>query len=179
MFSMPQHPAVILVVDKDPLTLLGIAATLENVGYECHCAQDADAATKAVRDLALDLIICDVGVAGNRGMELCRELRRQPGKDEVPVLFISDAPVSDIAQRKQDMGGSYYLRKPIDPDVLMELAAKALWMPHLVRVRATESARAAESAKSGRFATHTTHTFPPIHWHEEAAIAPRGSMNRD
>jgi DNA-binding response OmpR family regulator len=137
MYSMPQDPAVILVIDGDALTLTGIAATLDMSGYECHCARDSEAAVKAARTLSLDLIICDVHVDGERGLELCRELRTEEGNEEVPVLFISSSQSPDIIRRKHDAGGTYYLRKPFDPDVLVELVGKALWMPHLVRTRAS------------------------------------------
>lgn len=135
MYSMPQHPAVILVIDEDPLTLTGVAATLDMSGYECHCARDAEAALKAARNLSLDLIICDVSVGQNNGLELCQELRDVDGNADVPVLFVSGAQLPDIIRRTHDAGGTYYLRKPFDPDVLIELVGKALWMPHLVKSR--------------------------------------------
>ncbi|MFV1966065.1 MAG: response regulator [Pirellulaceae bacterium] len=136
MYSMPHDPAVILVVDGDPLTLTGVAATLDMAGYECHCARDSEAAVKAARALSLDLIICDVHVDGERGLELCQELRAEEGNEDVPAMFVSSGQSSDIIRRKYDAGGTYYLRKPFDPDVLVELVGKALWVPHLVRARA-------------------------------------------
>ena len=139
MYSMPQDPAVILVIDEDALTLMGVAATLDMIGYECHCARDAEAALKAARSLHLDLIICDTNVDGQRGLELCQELRREHGNEDVPVLFVSSGQSPDIIRRKHDVGGTYYLRKPLDPDVLIELVGKALWMPHLVRARTTQT----------------------------------------
>lgn len=144
MYSIPQTPAVILVVDNDPLTLTGLAATLDMSGYECHCARDAEAALKASRILNLDLIICDVHIGQESGLELCREMRSQAGNADVPVLFVSGAQLPDIIRRTHDAGGTYYLRKPFDPDVLIELVGKALWMPHLVksRVDSVEEARA-------------------------------------
>jgi CheY-like chemotaxis protein len=139
MYSMPHDPAVILVIDEDVLTLMGVAATLDVCGYECHCARDAEAALKAARNLQLDLIICDTNVDDERGLELCQELRREPGNEDVPVLFVSTGQAPDVIRRKHDVGGTYYLRKPVDPDVLIELVGKALWMPHLVRARTTQS----------------------------------------
>ena len=142
MYTTPQVPAVILVVDEDALAMTGTAATLNMVGYECHCARDAEAALKAARALSLDLVICDVKLQGESGLELCLELRQEPGNEDVPVLYVSDSQATDIIRRSHDAGGAYYLRKPFDPDVLIELVGKALWMPHLVqsRVRRHEAA---------------------------------------
>lgn len=148
MYLMPQHPAVILVIDDDPLILTGVAATLDMAGYECHGARDPEAARKAARSQNLDLIICDVQVNGMSGLELCNELRKEKNSSDVPVLFVSSHQAPDIIRRSHDAGGAYYLRKPFDPDVLIELVGKALWMPHLVRSRIdrVEPARATRPA---------------------------------
>ncbi len=130
--TAPLNP-VILIIDSDPITLTGVAAVLHTAGYECLCARGEEAAMKAVQTNALDLIICDVNLAGANGVELCRELRRMPGGMEVPVMFISSVQIPDIVRRSHDAGGAYFLRKPFDPEVLIELVGKALWMPHLVQ----------------------------------------------
>ena len=85
----------------------------------------SEAAMKAARDLSLDLIICDVHVDGESGLELCRTLRTVEGNEDVPVLFVSSGQSPDIIRRKHDAGGTYYLRKPFDPDVLVELVGKS------------------------------------------------------
>lgn len=133
-FGKPKK-AVILIIDSDPLTLTGVAAVLDMSGYECHCARDPEAALKAARRESLDLIICDVNLHGESGLDLCRDLKREPGVEDVPVMFVSSLQTADIVRRTHEAGGAYYLRKPFDPDVLIELVDKALWMPHLVRTR--------------------------------------------
>jgi DNA-binding NarL/FixJ family response regulator len=55
--------------------------------------------------------------------------------EDVPVMFISASQLPDIVRRSHEAGGAYYLRKPLDPEVLVELIDKALWMPHLVQSR--------------------------------------------
>lgn len=151
MYS-PQQPAVILVIDDDALTLTGTAATLDTAGYECHCARDADAARKAARSLSLDLIICDVVIERESGLELCQELRRENNNEETPMLFVSSNQAPDIIRRAHDAGGAYYLRKPFDPDVLIELVGKAMWMPHLVqsRLKRIEPAKPVRPSGLGR-----------------------------
>jgi DNA-binding response OmpR family regulator len=133
MSTLASEPAIILIIDNDPIMLTGIAAILNMSGYECHCARDAMAAGKACRSLALDLIVCDMGAQS--GLDLYRELRKIPGMDDVPVMFISASQSPDIVRRSHEAGAAYYLRKPFDPEVLIELVNKALWMPHLVQSR--------------------------------------------
>ena len=97
--------------------------------------RDAAAALKAVRSLSLDLILCDIDLEGDSGLELCRALRAVPGCQDIPLIIVSAAPAADMVRRAHEAGGAYYLRKPYDPEVLLELVEKALWMPHLVRSR--------------------------------------------
>jgi DNA-binding NarL/FixJ family response regulator len=56
---------------------------------------------------------------------------------DVPVMFVSRTQLPDIIRRSHDAGAAYYLRKPLDPEVLTELVSKALWLPHLVRAQVT------------------------------------------
>lgn len=135
MNATARDPAEILLVDDDPLALTAAAAVLDMAGYTVHQARDRQAALKAARSIALDLLICDVNLAGESGLELCRELRRLPGMEDVPVMFVSATQLPDIVRRSHDAGGAYYLRKPLDPEVLVELVGKALWLPHLVQSR--------------------------------------------
>ncbi|MDX1943913.1 MAG: response regulator [Pirellulaceae bacterium] len=133
MTMLARDPAEILIIDHDPITLTGTAAVLDLAGYVCHCARDRQAALKAGRTIALDLVICDVNLGGESGLELCREIRRLPGMQDVPLMFVSASQLPDIIRRSHDAGAAYYLRKPFDPNVLSELVGKALWMPHLIQ----------------------------------------------
>jgi len=158
MYSMPKSPAVILVIDDDALTLTGVATSLNASGYECYGARDTEAAMKAARRMKLDLIICDVNIGGESGLDLCRELQQQNDNLDTPLLFVSSHQAPDIIRRTHDAGGVYYLRKPFDPEVLIELVGKALWMPHLVKSRMNriEPARPLRPAGLGRSRTEAT-----------------------
>src|SRR5579871_95961 len=119
--AMSKERAVILIIDTDALNLTATAAVLSISGYECHCAQDGEAALKAIRTLPIDLIICDVNLRGASGIELCRELHAEPNGNDIPLMFISSNQLPDVVRRVHDAGGTYFLRKPFEPSVLIEL----------------------------------------------------------
>ncbi|HEX5104207.1 MAG TPA: response regulator, partial [Pirellulaceae bacterium] len=133
MNALASQPAEILVVDHDPYTLIGTAAVLDMAGYACHCARDGAAALKAAARIALDLVICDVHLGEESGVEVCRQLRLAPGMQDVPVMFVSATQLTDIVRRSHEAGAAYFLKKPLDPAVLVELVGKALWLPQQVR----------------------------------------------
>lgn len=135
MNSITREPAEILLIDGDISALAMTARTLDEAGHIVYQARDRMAALKIARTEALDLFICDVNLGGENGLDLCRELRRLPGMQDVPVMFVSSNQLPDIIRRSHDAGGAYYLRKPLDPEVLIDLVSKALWLPQLVQSR--------------------------------------------
>lgn len=137
MKTTAPEPAEILVIDDDPQALESTTAVLRGAGHIVHPAANRISALRVARRQALDLILCDVNLAGNSGLELTRELRQLPGMQDVPVMFVSRTQLPDIIRRSHDAGAAYYLRKPLDPEVLTELVSKALWLPHLVRAQVT------------------------------------------
>lgn len=124
--------AVLLTIDDEPAVLAELAQTLEG-SYECHGCSDPDTAIEMARRLLPDLIISDINIGGHSGLELCERLKEAVGLADVPVMFLSGAQIPDVIRRAHAAGGTYYLRKPFDPQVLLELVDKALWMPHLVK----------------------------------------------
>lgn len=144
---LPETQPVVLVIDSDPLMLTGIAAMLHAEGYESHCAADREAALKAAAQLSLDLVICDVRLGNESGLEIFHEIRRHETNSDVPVMFMVAQQNPDVVRRAHD-GGVYYLRKPFDPKVMMELVNKALWMPHLVKAKLDENSITAHGEHS-------------------------------
>jgi two-component system chemotaxis response regulator CheY len=151
MNKLSNDSAAILIIDSDPLMLTAVGAVLNISGYECHGARDAEAAVKAVRGLKLDLIICDSNVDGDNGLKLCQELRELPNCGDIPFILVSSEQSPDNVRRTHEAGGAYCLQKPYDPEVLLELVEKALWMPHLVNSR-IEQAHTAGPANPVLFA---------------------------
>ena len=140
--------ATILVIDDDPFLLTAVAAALHLMGYESHCARDREAAMKGARSLDLDLIICDIDLGEANGLDLCREIRELPERAETPVIFVSGVDLPDLLRRTREAGGTYFLRKPYDPNVLLDLVEKALWMPHLMEARIRTTAKESISTAS-------------------------------
>ena len=125
MQTLQSNPAVVLIIDSDPITMTGMAAVLDMSGYECHCARGEEAAMKAAKTLPLDLIICDVNLAGESGLDLCQSIRQQDGLSDVPLMFVSSAQRPDIIRRTHEAGAAYYLRKPFDPEELLRAVRRA------------------------------------------------------
>lgn len=130
MSVMQNHQINVLVVDPDAATRGQIHELLIADGYGCRAVGSASAALQSAQENTPSLLICDVNLGADSGLDLFATLKRHA---ECPVVFISDSRRLETMQHAQRAGATYFLSKPFDPAVLMELVDKALWMPHLVR----------------------------------------------
>jgi CheY-like chemotaxis protein len=131
MIDITSSQTMILVIDGEATSLEQIAGILAAAGHACQCAKDAAAAQECIERTTPDLIISDINLAGHSGLTLCEHLKQHFGLIDVPVMFLSAAQSPDIIRRSHTDGGTYYLRKPFDPRVLLELIAKARPARHL------------------------------------------------
>ena len=75
-----------------------------------------------------DLVLLDVEMPGVSGFEICRLIRRLPGYEKTPVVYVTSH--DDFASRESGIasGGDDLISKPILP---LELAVKVV--THLLR----------------------------------------------
>lgn len=121
----------ILCIDDDPQILAGLTQALMSAGHSCRCCGDRESAMRSLRENAPDLVIVDINLGEESGLDLCDQMRQAAHLTDVPVIFLSGAEIPNIVQRTRAVGGTYFLRKPYDAEVLLELIEKALWMPHV------------------------------------------------
>ena len=131
-----QDPPLILVVDDEKEVLENVANVLTQAGFDCQCCSTAQAAIEFAAMHTPDMILSDINLGGHSGLEMCERIKEDEALKEVPVMFLSGAQIPDIIRRSHAVGGTYYLRKPFDPGVLVELVDKAMWMPQLAENRA-------------------------------------------
>jgi CheY-like chemotaxis protein len=62
-------------------------------------------------------------------MELWESIKQERPAEPLPAMFLSAAQAPDIIRRGDGAGGTYYLRKPFAPEVLLTLVEQAL-APH-------------------------------------------------
>jgi CheY-like chemotaxis protein len=117
---------LVLVIEEKQEVLQQVASALAAADYSTCCCTSAESALAAAEETPPDLIISDTSLNGMSGLELCERIKRDQGLETVPLMFLSGGQIPDIIRRHDQMGGSYYLRKPFDPEVLVELVDKAL-----------------------------------------------------
>jgi two-component system phosphate regulon response regulator OmpR len=106
-------PAHLLVVDDDARLRALLQRFLADQGFRVTVAEDAAAARRALASFAFDLIVLDVMMPGESGLDLTESLRRE-GQD-VPVLMLTAAGSPDDRVAGFERGADDYLPKPFDP----------------------------------------------------------------
>ncbi len=123
--------AVILAIEDDPATIADIVRILGAGGYTCHCCRDVSGAAREFAAVSPDLIIADLAIVGPGGYLLKESIRREHGFLDTPLMYLTNAQGPDIVHRHGEKGGVYYVRKPLNVVVLLELVDKALRKPQL------------------------------------------------
>jgi two-component system phosphate regulon response regulator OmpR len=103
----------LLVVDDDARIRNLLSRYLADQGFRVTVAEDAAAARRALAAFAFDLIVLDVMMPGESGLDLTESLRRE-GRD-VPVLMLTAAGSPDDRVAGFERGADDYLPKPFDP----------------------------------------------------------------
>jgi two-component system phosphate regulon response regulator OmpR len=114
----------ILVVEDDARLRDRLARYLTGEGFRVTAAPDAAEARARMRGISPDLLVLDVMMPGESGLDLTRSLRAEQGHD-LPVLMLTarGAPEDRIAGF--EAGADDYLPKPFEPRELV-LRIKAL-----------------------------------------------------
>ena len=127
MKDFGQDRPLILVIDGESEETEKIGEVLHWAGLGCCCCATAAEAKAAALANPPDLIVCDWNLHGEDGVETCRQIKRQPGLEDVPVMFLSGAQKPDVIRRAHVMdNGAYCLRKPLAPNLLLELIDQSL-----------------------------------------------------
>jgi len=106
----------ILVVDDDEQIRRLVNRTLSRVGYACTLAADAAEARKYLNEQTFDLVLCDVRMPGESGIDLTRHIAAAHGDTAVIMLTGEDDPkVADAAIAAGTYG---YIIKPFNPNEL-------------------------------------------------------------
>ena len=116
--ASPADDCHILVVEDDPRLRERLARYLSNEGFRVTAAGDAAEARTQLRAINPDLMVLDVMMPGESGLDLTQSLRLDQRPD-LPILLLTarSAPEDRIAGF--EAGADDYLGKPFEPRELV------------------------------------------------------------
>jgi DNA-binding response OmpR family regulator len=116
----------ILIVDDESAIRLVCQLNLDSVGFQTLEASDGETALALARTELPDLILLDVMLPGIDGWDVAAELASSPETREIPILFLSARSDRSDEERGHEVGGLGYIRKPFDPNELIDRVQEVL-----------------------------------------------------
>jgi DNA-binding NtrC family response regulator len=123
----------ILIVDDEPNILRSFSSLLNDVGYETRTAESAAKATNVLTGWEPDLILLDLQMPGQSGLDFLRTLK----KDIITplVLVISGQADIPMALEAIKLGAVNFLEKPVPPEKLLAGVRSSLLLADANRQR--------------------------------------------
>jgi CheY-like chemotaxis protein len=118
--------AKILVIDDDPQMRRLLSRLLSGEGHAVHEAPNGRDGIELFRRVHPVLVITDLVMPEQEGIETIRELRREA--PTIPILAISGDGPSVYLRAATELGASAALEKPFGADELLSVVAKLLDM---------------------------------------------------
>ena len=116
---MSKNTHKVLVVDDDEPILDLLEYNLRTNGYEVRTALDGVSAVKIAKDFLPDLILLDIMMPKQDGVETCRQLRAIPELSNAFIIFLTARAEEYSEIAGFEVGADDYITKPIKPRALM------------------------------------------------------------
>ncbi len=111
--------ARVLVLELDPVFAAVIEDRLLVAGHESQLVSDPALAVSAATEERADLLIMELDLPAVSGLEIVRQLRRQPETRSLPILALSSNDTSSARIEALRAGVDGFLARPCDPEELM------------------------------------------------------------
>jgi DNA-binding NtrC family response regulator len=121
---------VLLVEDKAELRAM-LRKALERAGYTVEEAPDGNTAIEKVRSRRYLLVLSDLKLPGNSGLDVLREARRV--EPTLPVILVTAYGSVEEAVTAMKEGAFDFIQKPVDLDHLKLLLERAAQQQELLR----------------------------------------------
>src|SRR5271156_6606591 len=121
---------ILLVEDKPELRAM-LRKALERAGYSVEEAPDGNTAIEKVRSRRYLLVLSDLKLPGNSGLDVLREARR--AEPTLPVILVTAYGSVEEAVTAMKEGAFDFIQKPVDLDHLKLLLERAAHQQELLR----------------------------------------------
>lgn len=113
--------ARILVVDDNADVAYVLKRLLETSGNKTHAVHSGEEAVAAAAEFKPGVILLDIGLPQMDGYEACRQIRAQPGGQDILIIAQSGWGSPDDRRQSNEAGFDHHLVKPVELKALVEL----------------------------------------------------------
>ncbi|MCU1655617.1 MAG: putative two-component system response regulator [Pseudonocardiales bacterium] len=173
----------VLIAEDEALIRLDLREMLQEEGFQVVGeAADGEQAVALARELAPDLVICDVKMPKMDGIAAAAQIA---GKRIAPVVMLTAFSQRDLIERARDAGAMAYLVKPFQKRDLLpaiEMATSRFAEIKALEAEVTglrerlEARKLIERAKGTLMSAHSMSEPEAFRWIQRAAMDNRTSM---
>lgn len=119
----------ILVIDDEELITKTFCNLLEKQGLDVLIAKRNEDAIVLIEENDFDLIICDIRMPGQNGVQTIREIEElleSQKRKKPPVIFITGYFDKGLEDEAKKLGCIAFLYKPFDIEELLDAVSKGL-----------------------------------------------------
>jgi CheY-like chemotaxis protein len=116
----------VLVVDDEPFIIRSLSFVLRKDDYEVVEARNGEEALGRIREIHPDLVFMDVMMPKLTGFEVTKEVRSDPGLQNVRIVLLTAKGQEADKQRGLEVGADEYMTKPFSPTKILEMARRML-----------------------------------------------------
>ena len=113
----------LLLVDDDAALRALVRTTFEVVDLEVEEAENAREARRRIAARRPDVIVLDVLMPGESGLDLCRALKSDPATAAIPIVLLSGSDGGSLVAADA-AGADAYVRKPFSPLELLAVVER-------------------------------------------------------
>ena len=114
---MSQKKRILLIEDEEDIAAL-IKLQAEISGYKLHVEVDGINGYRAIEREKPDLVILDIMLPGENGLDVCRRMKSQSELRNIPVIILSAKGDELDLVLGLELGADDYVPKPFSPKVL-------------------------------------------------------------
>lgn len=110
-------PKIVLIEDEEDIASL-IKLQAEIAGYQIHVEVDGLNGLRAVEREKPDLVLLDLMLPGQSGLDVCRKIKSHPDLKSIPVIMITAKSEELDVILGLELGADDYVTKPFSPKIL-------------------------------------------------------------
>lgn len=114
---MSQKKRILLVEDEEDIAAL-IKLQAEMTGYKLHVEVDGLNGFRAIEREKPDLVILDIMLPGQNGLDVCRKMKNHSELKNIPVIILSAKGEELDVVLGLEIGADDYVPKPFSPKIL-------------------------------------------------------------
>ncbi len=116
----------ILIVDDERDIVRAVTIRLQMNGYEVVTAFDGAQGVFMAHKEKPDLIILDIRMPAGDGFSVAQRLKKSTHTFTIPIIFLTGSPERNAEQKAHELGARFYIKKPYDPEELLDAVKRAL-----------------------------------------------------